>query len=92
MLLELRRAEAPELKQGVVGGLMPVRCGEVGQRLPESLMSGFTMRAEQEEPQRKFPQVSVSLSSPRMASSKPNLHALFSQLSQMQRRFVKRES
>lgn len=46
MLLEWWSAEAPELKRGVVGGLMPVRCKEVGQRLPESCVSG----PEEEEP------------------------------------------
>ena len=47
--MELRRAEALGLKQGVVGGLMPVRCREVGQRLPESLMSGFMMKRNLEK-------------------------------------------
>lgn len=50
MLLELWSAEAPELKQGVVGGLMPVRCRKVGQRLSESLTSGFMRWTQQEEP------------------------------------------
>lgn len=77
MLLELWSAEAPELKQGAVGGLMPVRCREVGQRLPESLMSGFMMWTQREEPRESSPHVSVSLSSPRMVASESNLHVLF---------------
>lgn len=92
MLLELWSAEALGLKQGVVGGLMPVRCREVGQRLPESLMSGFMMRTQQEEPREScLVSQCVSLSSPRMVSSEPNLHVLFPQLSQMWQRLGKRE-
>lgn len=42
-------SRSAELKQGVVGGLMLVRCREVGQRLPESLTSGFMMKRSQDK-------------------------------------------
>lgn len=77
MLLELWSAEAPELKQRVVGGVMPVRCREVGQRPPESLTSGFMMRTQQAKTQRK------SLSTLRMIPFESNLHVFLPQLSQM---------
>lgn len=46
-------AEAPELKHRVVGGVMPVRCREVGQRPPESLTPEFyDVNSTSEDPEK----------------------------------------
>lgn len=77
MLLELWSAEAPELKHGVVGGVMPVRCREVGQRPPEALTPGFYhVNSTSEDPENVSPQL-------RMIPFESNLHVFPSQLSQM---------
>lgn len=73
MLLELWR----ELKQGVVGGLIPVGWREVGQRLPESRTSGFMKWTPQWEPKESLSPY------PQMNFFESNLYVFSSQLSQM---------
>lgn len=78
MLLELWSAETPELKQRVVGGVMPVRCREVGHRPPESLTPGFyDVNSTCEYPQK------VSLHNCGYIPFESNLHVFLPQLSQM---------
>lgn len=74
MLLELWSAEALELKHRVVGGVMPVRCREVGQRPPESLSPRFydvNSTSEEDREKSLSPQL-------RMIPFESNLHVFSS--------------